>query len=78
MSLNNHIETNDEPDGQVAFKCVVANGVCQDYAIYVGPSDWTDAEVFSQGTKLPTDAAKSLAYHLPFLAPQWYNMQPRI
>ena len=78
MEENRHIPANGEPGGQVAFKCIVVNGPVADYAIYVGPSDWTDAEVGSNGQKMSTETAKSLVYGLSFLSPQWYHMRPRV
>ena len=72
------IERNKEDGGQVAFKCVVVNGSGEDYAIYIGPTDWTDNEVFGGGLKLRSKAGEALAYDLPFLDHQWYNRTYRL
>ena len=67
------IKRNKENGGQVAFKCVVVNDDAGQYAIYVGPTDWTDDEVYGGGQKLRSKAGEALAYDLPFLDHQWYN-----
>ena len=37
---------------QTAMKVVFARGRADDYAVYVGPTDWTDDDVRSHGGKL--------------------------
>ena len=66
-----------EPGEQTAFKVVVVNGTANDYAIYYGPIDWTDDEIRSSGGKFDTETAKRLAFALPALGHQWYNLEPR-
>ena len=66
-----------KPGEQMAFKVVVANGYANDYAIYYGPTDWTDDEIRSGGTKLDVDTARRLTYAIPALAHQWYTLEPR-
>ena len=66
-----------EPGEQMAFKVVVANGIAKDYAIYYGPTDWTDDQIRSGGTKLDVETALRLAYAIPALAHQWYTLEPR-
>ena len=73
MSYPSTIEPNKEDNGQVAFKCVTVNGIAGDFAIYVGPTDWTDEQIRLGGLKLRSETGNQLAFDLPFLEHQWYN-----
>ena len=72
------IRRNEEDGGQVAFKCVVANDHAGQYAVYIGPTDWTDDEVCGDGQKLRSKAGMAIAHDLQFLDHQWYNRTYRL
>lgn len=67
------IEPNTEDDGTVAFKCVVVNDDSGQYAVYVGPTGWSDEKVRFSGGKMNSKAGETLAQELPFLAHQFYS-----
>ena len=75
-----------EPGARWSMKVVVANSrhaaigseVALYYAIYYGPSDWTDEEVAAHGQKLRSETGLKLAWEIPHLAEQWYNMTYRL
>ena len=56
-----------------AFKIAVANGYDNDYAMYIGPSEWSDEMVLEAGQKLPSNLGQLLALELPFLEEQRFN-----
>ena len=62
-------ETNED-DGAIAMKLVVRNGYDNDYAIYAGPTDWSDEEVMSGGDKLFKDSAEALVNGISILKHQ--------
>ena len=67
------VTPNKEDAGRIAFKCVVVNGWAADYAIYVGPEDWSQGEIALHGHKLMPTAGEAIARDLPFLEHQWYE-----
>ena len=47
-----------------AIKVVAVAGYANDWAAYIGPSDWTDERVAEQGDKLSPEQAGPLFYVL--------------
>jgi len=46
--------SSDVKDGEAyVAKVVATTGYDNDWALYIGPSDWSDEEVKSSGNKLP-------------------------
>jgi len=49
------------PDDMVAVKCVTVIGWNGDFAVYSGPSDWSDERVAAEGDKMLEDAGRAVA-----------------
>ena len=60
-----------------SFKVVAVVGQAKDYAIYVGPAEWEDDRVASDGMKLGERAARELAREIPELSIHWYFLTYR-
>ncbi len=60
------VSTGGVQDGDAfAIKIVAVAGFTEDWAAYVGPSDWPDLRVVDAGTKIGATTAKALFYVLP-------------
>ena len=53
-----------QPGDCFAVKVVAVTGHMNDWAAYIGPSDWTDERVAEQGDKLSPEQAGPLFYVL--------------
>jgi hypothetical protein len=48
------------PDDAMAVKVVAVIGHAKDFAVYEGPSDWTDEKVAAEGTMILEPGARAI------------------